>query len=83
MNCCAICGKSAEETKEHYLVRDHVHATMRYRGILCNQCNGWLGVYEKHLSGARKKRLPRKISAWIEQYKQQIERHSRSDLGLF
>jgi hypothetical protein len=79
MNTCAICGKAAEETITHRLVRDHDHATMRYRGLLCDLCNNWLGVYEKHLAGARK--LRRKHVAWLERYREKIEQHLQSDLG--
>jgi hypothetical protein len=75
---CAICGLKPEETKQGYLVRDHNHDTGVVRGLLCTVCNSYLGVYEKHLAGTRKKPLRRNILAWIEQYRSQIERHLQS-----
>jgi hypothetical protein len=43
MNKCAICHK---ETKRSLDV-DHDHITGKIRGLLCRNCNGHLGWYEK------------------------------------
>ncbi len=81
MRNCAIC--EAEETDDRRLVRDHNHATMIFRGMLCDQCNGYLSVYEKHKAGTRKRRLKRKHIDWIAHNRQRIERHLTSNLGPF
>lgn len=35
---CAVCSRATE------LVVDHDHTTGRVRGLLCNSCNGYIGV---------------------------------------
>jgi|SRR5215469_550080 len=40
---CKICGSFS------LLVRDHNHRTGFFRGILCQLCNNWLGLYEANL----------------------------------
>jgi hypothetical protein len=39
---CGLCG-----TTERRRVADHKHATGRFRGPLCNECNTALGYIEK------------------------------------
>ena len=41
---CAICGRKA--AKEKYLHVDHCHATGKVRGVLCHQCNWYLGTID-------------------------------------
>lgn len=43
MTQCQICLRA-----DRKLVRDHDHATGFSRGRLCNPCNGWLGLLERH-----------------------------------
>jgi hypothetical protein len=41
---CALCGRKPGRTPLHV---DHDHTTGRIRGILCHQCNWYLGVIEQ------------------------------------
>ena len=41
---CAICGRAAEDCVHRVLVVDHCHDTGRVRGLLCNKCNGGIGL---------------------------------------
>jgi hypothetical protein len=65
---CLIC-----KTKERILVRDHCHKTGYIRGVLCDKCNSWLGIYEKHILKARK--LKSKHLRWIAEYQEEITKH--------
>lgn len=41
--CCAICGQYSDTHKSFHV--DHCHSTMEVRGILCNNCNAGLGMF--------------------------------------
>jgi hypothetical protein len=43
-NRCAICHKS--NTPGKYLHIDHCHETGRFRGLLCHQCNWYIGLVD-------------------------------------
>lgn len=66
---CGIC-----KTINARFVRDHDHRTGFIRGILCERCNSWLGIYEANL--AREfQRGRRKYLAWVAEFKNEIEAH--------
>lgn len=41
---CAVCGRKAAKGK--YLHVDHCHTTGKVRGVLCHQCNWYLGTID-------------------------------------
>ena len=45
--CCFICGRNQLEIKKKLAV-DHCHTTGKIRGLLCTNCNTFLGYYEKN-----------------------------------
>lgn len=49
---CAICGK--EEKRGRMLSVDHDHKSKKVRGLLCDNCNLFLGRFEKRLPLLRK-----------------------------
>ena len=46
---CAICHEPLELSGRNVHI-DHDHETGKARGVLCRQCNVWLGTYEKFLA---------------------------------
>ena len=73
---CNICG-SVDDT----LVRDYNHRTRMIRGILCELCNSWLGIYE-----SVKVNLPRrgkkKYRLWVSTFHDKIEAHLKIETGI-
>lgn len=62
---CEICGKTIEESS-HWdskfspkrLCVDHDHKTLKFRGVLCSQCNrqlGWYELYKEEIEAYLKK----------------------------
>ncbi len=47
--CCAICKRHQSEFKR-VLAVDHNHTTGTVRGLLCNNCNSALGLYQEKIS---------------------------------
>ena len=45
---CAICGKSQPQ-QFHRLAVDHDHKTNKVRGLLCQSCNGMLGLAKDNI----------------------------------
>jgi hypothetical protein len=43
-NACEICGRSPRAVGQRRLAIDHCHATRKFRGTLCNTCNGMLAM---------------------------------------
>lgn len=73
---CNICG-SIQDT----LVRDHNHVTGMIRGILCELCNNWVGVYEsKKISLPRKHK--RKYRIWVSTFCERIEAHIKISTNI-
>ena len=71
---CGIC----DEAKP--LVRDHSHSTGLIRGMVCVQCNCWLGVYERNKE--RDKQCGRRhYKAWAKQFEPKIEQHLQTTTG--
>lgn len=45
-HCCAICTRTFAELPSQQIHLDHCHATNRVRGILCQACNTFVGMFE-------------------------------------
>jgi hypothetical protein len=45
---CAICGTEAPKYDKGRLVIDHNHATGKFRGLLCANCNSGLGFFQEN-----------------------------------
>lgn len=45
--CCPICDNELELFGTGKSAVDHCHTTNTIRGIICLQCNIWIGMYEK------------------------------------
>jgi hypothetical protein len=73
---CEICS-----TSEGRLVRDHNHSTGMIRGMLCNHCNCWLGVYEANLNRERQ-RGKSKYKVWVIKYESIIKSYLAQDKGI-
>ena len=73
---CNICG-----TYNARFVRDHNHNTGMIRGILCEQCNSWLGVFVKNIY--RKNQCGRtKYQNWVTEYQDKISIHLAANSGI-
>jgi hypothetical protein len=48
-NKCIICSKEVKN-----LVVDHCHSTLKVRGLLCNNCNTGLGMFEDNINNLQK-----------------------------
>lgn len=53
---CAICGDSEENQPHKRLHIDHCHNTGKYRGLLCNNCNTGLGMFNDDVKAIKKAR---------------------------
>lgn len=72
---CNICGSTES------LVRDHDHRTNMIRGILCELCNNWLGVYEANLRRIVEKGK-KNYRKWVAIYFDKIEAHLKCNSGI-
>lgn len=70
-NKCLICG-----TNKRPLVRDHDHRTGYIRGILCNRCNSWIGLFE---NGCKIRGL---AIRWVKTYHTEICTHLSRNTGI-
>lgn len=46
--CCGVC-KRHQSVLNQTLAVDHCHITKKVRGLLCSQCNRYLGYYELYI----------------------------------
>jgi len=73
---CNICGSTEDD-----LVRDHNHRTGMIRGILCELCNNWLGVYEStKISSPRKRKKNYRV--WVITFRDRIETYMRIETKI-
>ena len=73
---CEIC-----ESTDRRMVRDHNHVNGMIRGILCDQCNSWIGVYEYNIrenADEGKKRY----KDWLSKYRVIIIAYLQQDKGI-
>lgn len=77
---CEICQAS-----EVRFVRDHNHSTGMFRGILCELCNSWLGVYEYNLKrpfAPNRHRGKGKYKTWVAIFGEKIKEYLAQDKGV-
>lgn len=82
---CNICGKLPNETRTKRLVRDHNHQNGIIRGILCDDCNGFLGILEsrKHLAEfIINARNSKEYKRWFKMFKDRIYYHLKCNTGI-
>jgi hypothetical protein len=72
---CGICGVIGE------VVRDHDHKTGFVRGLLCRQCNSWLGVFESNKTKIRQKGR-RQYLEWARRFANEIEKYLSDAAGV-
>jgi len=70
---CGICGAPHGTVT---LVRDHDHRTGYIRGILCNLCNSWLGLFESRRGGKRR------YKRWVKKYQAKIIEYLSGTTGI-
>jgi recombination endonuclease VII len=74
---CNICFTESD------LVRDHDHKTGYIRGILCSQCNSYLGSFEKELAGkVNKLRFYQPYLEWAQRHRERILFHLKCNTGI-
>lgn len=64
---CACCGSLFETPYSRYVVHDHNHETLEYRGLLCQSCNKLVGQYENGetmVSDVRRDMCHEYLSKW-------------------
>jgi CRISPR/Cas system-associated protein Cas10 (large subunit of type III CRISPR-Cas system) len=78
---CNICGKLPAETATKRLVRDHSHSTGFIRGMLCDLCNAYVGIFESiKLKHKSKKRKP--YRNWLYTYLNRVRYHLTCNTGV-
>jgi hypothetical protein len=75
---CPICLQSVP-----FLVRDHNHYTGLIRGEICEHCNSWLGLLERHPESYYLRQRPgrRRWRRWVFDNAGRIRVHLESDTG--
>lgn len=80
---CNICGPLPAETLTKRLVRDHNHNTGFIRGMLCDACNNFIGMYEsKNPNYAKKAKKKKKYTNWLNTYYHRITEHLTTNTGI-
>lgn len=64
---CAICRVHQPKLKRRFDI-DHNHETGKIRGLLCNHCNQYLGLYENTLRCCKPKNVKR-FEKYLAEYK--------------
>ena len=62
-SCCAICGISEHLLKKPLFI-DHCHKTGKVRGLLCNTCNGGIGLLKDSIE------IIEKASKYLKKFKE-------------
>ncbi len=75
---CPICLETVTS-----LVRDHDHLTGFVRGRICDRCNSWLGLLEKHPESYYLRKKPGRGSwrRWVTTNAERIWVHLQSNTG--